>query len=172
MGSCFYYLASFYHDELVGVLYRTEPVRDDNYRFPFIKFHQVLYNSPFVIGIQCIGRLVQKYIIRILVDTARAIRILCFCPWLSPIPSCPTVCYILMAKSGCSCRCKQCVRLEADVLCSTRRHLPQCCGPMLSEKMTPSCMTTPQCLRHHFRLYFCKSVLPMVISPANRGLIA
>ena len=50
MGSCFYYLASFYHDELVGVLYRTEPVRDDNYRFPFIKFHQVLYNSPFVIG--------------------------------------------------------------------------------------------------------------------------
>ena len=71
MGSCFYYLASFYHDELVGVLYRTEPVRDDNYRFPFIKFHQVLYNSPFVIGIQCIGRLVQKYIIRILVYGTR-----------------------------------------------------------------------------------------------------
>ena len=68
--SGFYDFSLVYHHYPVCIFDGTQAVRHYDYRFPFVEFHQVFYNRPFIVGIQCIGGFVQKDVLRILVDGA------------------------------------------------------------------------------------------------------
>lgn len=85
---------------------------------------------------------------------ARAIRMRCFCPWLNPCPVLPILVLYFKGKDSMNSR------IFAISTAYSRRSLsimlPS--GAMLlamvSPNMNPSCITTPQCLRHSLKLIF------------------
>lgn len=84
----------------------------------------------------------------------RAIRMRCFCPWLNPCPVLPILVLYFKGKDSMNSR------IFAISTAYSRRSLsimlPS--GAMLlamvSPNMNPSCITTPQCLRHSLKLIF------------------
>ena len=63
----FRHLSFVQYHYFIGILYRTQPMSYHYYRFPPIKFVQMLHDFLFVIGIQCVCCLVEEEELRILI---------------------------------------------------------------------------------------------------------
>ena len=68
MCSCFGYYSFFKHNDLIGILYRTESVRYDDNCFPLKECTKVIHYRLFVCSIQGIRRFIEKDKIGFLVD--------------------------------------------------------------------------------------------------------
>src|SRR5690606_25267102 len=69
MCSGFGYFSFVKNNDLIGILYRTEPVRHDDNCLPFKECTKVYHDSPFVCSIQSICRFIKKDKIRFFVNS-------------------------------------------------------------------------------------------------------
>ena len=61
-------LAVVQNDNLVGISYRTQPMGDNNHRFALVEGREVFDDRLFVVGIERIGRFVEKDKLRIAIN--------------------------------------------------------------------------------------------------------
>ena len=63
----FRHLSLVQYHNLVRMLHRTQAVRHDYHRLSSVEFVQMLHDFLFVVGIQCVCRLVEEEELRILI---------------------------------------------------------------------------------------------------------
>lgn len=69
--ACFNHLSFIQHYNLVGILYRTQSVSHDNYRFSFIELIKMFHDHALIVGVERVGGFVKEDIVGVLIHGSR-----------------------------------------------------------------------------------------------------
>ncbi len=143
--SAFHHFPAFEHDYVVGISYGRKPVGHHHDGASAIKFREVFDYAAFVAGVEGVGGLVEEYEVGVAVDGA-SYEYALLLPLAEAVAFGSYFGVVLQGQSR-----------DLFVVRSISLSSAAMLRAIDSEKMTPSCITTPHCRRHHFRLYRLRS---------------